>query len=232
MTARKPNPDGPKERGFGRWLPGVLLAGLLPFTVAASEARSPHADGDPVVVTGLVTDPDGAPLADLQVVLKASRANFNFLEMRRVERDSTRVSTRSDSRGEYSLRWPWDRYYNRFEILVGIPIRRADGESLRVFEQIDITRRILRESPVVVTVVVEESAALRRLREFLSTIRSEDQRRTYEEMGQPDRVETVNYPTHQEISWWYFESGRAFRFRDGQLQRVVRFEPVERFQQQ
>jgi hypothetical protein len=45
-------------------------------------------------------------------------------------------------------------------------------------------------------------------------------------MGKPDRIRNVQYPRHLESSWWYFESGRVYRFRDGRLEQVVPFDPV------
>lgn len=207
-----------------------LLAAALAVCLAAPAAEAgPYRDGDPVVVTGLVTDRDGAPLADLRVVLEVSRTTFNLLELRRTQRETTRVAARTDANGEYTVRWPWDRFYNTFELLVGVPVRRADGDGLSVFERVDITRRVLQGSPAVVTVTVEDTERLARLREFLDTIRSADQRRTYQDMGQPDRVQTVAYPDRREVSWWYFGAGRVYRFRDGELERVDRFEPVPRF---
>ena len=33
----------------------------------------------------------------------------------------------------------------------------------------------------------------------------------------------------EEVTWWYFLVGRAYRFVDGQLDEISRFEPVETF---
>ncbi len=48
-------------------------------------------------------------------------------------------------------------------------------------------------------------------------------------MGRPDRLKTFDYPDYEEVSWWYFADGKAYRFRDGKLDQVVHFEPVEPF---
>jgi hypothetical protein len=45
-------------------------------------------------------------------------------------------------------------------------------------------------------------------------------------MGRPDRIRNVQYPGYLESSWWYFESGKVYRFHDGRLQQVVPFDPV------
>ena len=60
----------------------------------------------------------------------------------------------------------------------------------------------------------------------MASVRTDDQRKVYQEMGKPDRIRNVQYPGHLESSWWYFESGRVYRFRDGRLEQVVPFDPV------
>jgi acyl-coenzyme A synthetase/AMP-(fatty) acid ligase len=65
------------------------------------------------------------------------------------------------------------------------------------------------------------------LREFVASVHSDDERKVYDEMGRPDKVERVQYPERTEVSWWYFDAGRVYRFRDGRLEQVVPFEPVK-----
>ncbi len=77
-----------------------------------------------------------------------------------------------------------------------------------------------------VSITVEDRRFLDSLRQFLASIQTEDQRKVYQEMGKPDRIRNIQYPTYLEASWWYFESGRVYRFRDGRLEQVVPFDPV------
>jgi len=77
--------------------------------------------------------------------------------------------------------------------------------------------------------VVSDADFVRNLREFLATISSEDERRVHRQMGEPDKVERIDYPDHREVSWWYFESGKVYRFRDGRLEQIEPFDPVEGF---
>ncbi|HEY4588471.1 MAG TPA: hypothetical protein VII86_04560, partial [Thermoanaerobaculia bacterium] len=80
--------------------------------------------------------------------------------------------------------------------------------------------------PAVVGVTVENRQFLDNLRQFLASIQTDDQRKVYQEMGKPDRVRNVQYPGYLESSWWYFEAGRVYRFRDGHLEQVTPFDPV------
>lgn len=205
----------------------VLSALLLP--APAAEARSRYEDGERIRITGLVTDPAGRPIPQLHVVLEASRGYFNLRRFQRDKKDVTRLSGLTDERGEYSLEWPWNGYYNTFELLVGIPVRRPDGEKLKILERVDITRRIEKGSPVVSAVVVSNVDFVTNLRQFLATIRTEEERRIYQQAGKPDRVERLEYPEHTEVSWWYFASGKVYRFRDGRLVKIDPFEPVKGF---
>lgn len=207
----------------------LLAACLLLVALPAGAAQSAYEDGQRIELTGIVTDPAGLPIQELHVMLEASRSSFSFRHFRREKRDTTRLTDLTNERGEYSLEWPWNRYYNTYELVVGIPIRRPDGEHLKELERVDITRRIERGSPVVSALVVSDAGFVRNLREFLATITSEDERRVHQQMGEPDKVERVNYPDHQEVSWWYFESGKVYRFRDGRLEQIEPFDPVEGF---
>jgi hypothetical protein len=204
----------------------LLLLGLGAVTTTAAAAAR-YAQGDRIQVTGLVSDRSGRPLEGIRVVLEVSRNTLSFRTFRREPKDVRRVSATTDAKGTYTLEWPWDNYFNHYEVLAGIPVRKAQGkESFEVLAQEDVTRRIQAGSPAVVSLVAENAQFVEKLRQFLAAIKTDDERRIYGEMGKPDKVERLLYPGYTEASWWYFESGRVYRFRDGHLEQVVPFTPV------
>jgi 5-hydroxyisourate hydrolase-like protein (transthyretin family) len=201
-----------------------LLAAAAAFAPAAA-AR--YAQGERIQVTGAVADAQGQPLPEVRVTLEATRTYFSIRALRRTtDKEIRRVSATTDAAGQYTLTWPWDSYFNHFEVVAGVPVRTAAGERLQELARQDVTRRVQAGSPAVVAVTVEDRRFLDSFRQFLASIRTEDQRRVYQEMGKPDRIRNVQYPAHLESSWWYFESGRVYRFRDGRLEQVVPFDPV------
>ena len=48
-------------------------------------------------------------------------------------------------------------------------------------------------------------------------------------MGIPAKVDRMKLTTHEEVTWWYFEAGKAYRFRSGRLIETSEFEPVAPF---
>lgn len=217
--------DHPRKSPLARLLLAfsLLAAALAPAAFAAA----PYEDGQHLQFTGIVSDKQGQPLTGVKVVLEVSRTYFSVRHLRREAADMRKVSGTTDARGEYSLDWPWDSYFNHFEIAVGVPVRKAKEERLEELERLDITQRALASTPVVSAIVVQNAEFITHLREFLASVRTEDEHKVYDEMGRPDRVENVRYPGWLEVSWWYFEFGRVYRFRDGRLQQVVPFEPVK-----
>ena len=204
----------------------LLLGSLAP---AATAARSPYAQGDEVLFTGLVTDAAGRPVPDLQVTLEASRAVFNFKQLGRVRENTRKLATVTDERGEFSLPWRWDDYFNRFDLVVAVAVRTADGEELVELQRIDISRRSQQGSPVVSPVQLDDTELVESRQQFLAALDSEDERKVYEQAGQPERMDQVRFPDHEEVTWWYFRHGRAYRFHDGTLRQVIPFDPVEPF---
>jgi len=208
----------------------LMLAPLLLLLV--SPAVSPvfaarYDQGERVQVTGIVTGRDGRPLQGIRVSLEASRSYFSLRQLRKTAADDVRrVSALTNATGEYTLEWPWDSYFNHFELVSGVPVRKGRQDRMEELAREDVTKRLLAGSPVVVSPVIENTKFLDSLNQFLAMVRSADEQRTYEEMGKPDRVKRLQYPDHVEDSWWYFESGRVYRFRDGRLEQVVPFTPV------
>jgi len=85
---------------------------------------------------------------------------------------------------------------------------------------------------VVVAMVVQNAEFITALRSFLAGITSDDERRVYRDQGKPDKVEERVYEDgsgRKDASWWYFASGQVYRFRDGVLDGVDRFDPVKDF---
>ena len=215
-----------------RRLPALAITTLLvalAVSLPAVAARSPYAQGDEVVFTGVVTNAAGLPIPALQVTLEASRAAFNFRRLGRVRENATRLATVTDERGEFSLPWRWDDYYNRFDLIVSVSIRTAEGESMVELQRVDLSRRTHQGSPVVSAIQLADTELVDSRREFLAALNSDDERRVYEQAGLPERTDRVRFPSYEEVTWWYFRHGRAYRFRDGILNQVVPFDPVEPF---
>jgi hypothetical protein len=193
----------------------------------APAAAARYDQGQRIQVTGLVADAQGQPLSDIRVVLEVSRTYFSMRELRRTaDKDVRRVSATTNSHGEYTIEWPWDSYFNHFELVAGVPVHTRAGESVQELTREEVTRRVEAGSPAVIALSIQNRQFLDNFRQLLASIQTEDMRRTYQEMGKPDRVRNVQYPGHLEISWWYFDAGKVYRFRDGRLDQVVPFDPV------
>ena len=208
------------------WAWALLWVLLAPVPVTAAR----FAQGDRVQITGAVTDQQGRPLSDVRVTFEATRTYFSVRRFQRTQTEEIRrVTAVTDAGGQFTLQWPWDSYFNHFELVVGVPVRKARKENLIELAREDVTRRLEGGSPVVVSLVVSNQNAqfVVKLRELLASIKSDDERRVYDEMGKPDKVERVQYPGRTEVSWWYFDAGRVYRFQDGRLEQVVPFEPVK-----
>lgn len=215
-----------RPQGPARAIPSLAVLALLLLAAAVPTLAARYAQGERIQVTGIISDKQGQPLANVNVALEVSRNTFSFRELRRTPKDTRRVSAVTNAQGEYTLVWPWDSYFNQFDLVVGVPVRKSQGERLEELARVDITQRMLAGNPVVATATVENARFLTNLRAFVASVQSEDERRVYEEMGKPDEVKRVQYPNHLEASWWYFEAGKAYRFRDGRLEQVVPFDPV------
>lgn len=220
----------------------VLLASALCFCGLIGAEASLYREGEKVELRGVVTDAEGLPLPDMTVQLEIGRYAFDWRKFRKTKSHVHKAATTTDPSGAYAFEWTWYDYYNDFQLTVGMNVRDADlQERFQTLHRESIGPRVALGSPVVVDLIVRDSPFLdtrpspppptdeqtaATTRESASETGSDDERRIREEMGQPDRVQTLEYPDYDEVTWWYFEKGKAYRFREGKLQQVVRFEPV------
>jgi hypothetical protein len=212
--------------------PRFARAALAAAALLAAHPAFAYTKGETVRLTGEVADAKGRPVPGVTVALSASRSYFSVRHLRSAEASPRTVSTTTDERGRYALDWPWDDHYNRFELEAGIPVRRAHGDGLEVLARQDLSETLVRraaEGPVVTPLRVKDADYVRRVRGFVAGLASADERRVYDEMGHPDEVKDVRFPDHDEVSWWYFESGKAYRFESGRLAQVLSFDPVKPF---
>ena len=210
----------------------IAVIAAIATISARPAAATPYSDNERVQFTGVVSDPAGRPVAGVQVVVEVARRYLSLRQLRRAEKDVRRVGASTNAQGAYAIEWPWDGYFNHFQLLAGVTVRHGREEHLEVLESEDVTERVLAGSPIVSAIVLHDRGRVDRMRDFVASVQSADQRRVYEEMGVPDDVKRVNFAGREretEVSWWYFEAGRVYRFRDGRLDQVEHFDPVQRF---
>jgi hypothetical protein len=209
-----------------RW---SALVALLPLFLNPTPAAAVHyGQGEKVQFIGVVADAQGRPLQGVRVVLEASRSYFSFKQFHRADKDSRRLSAESDAKGEYTIEWPWDEYFNHFKLSAGLPVRKGRSDTFHNLDEIDVTDRVNAGAPVVSTLEVHDRAFYDHLHAFLASVQSDDERRVFNDMGTPDDVKQVQYAggSAAEVTWWYFESGKVFRFGDGKLEQTSDFAPV------
>ncbi len=198
-----------------------LAAGALLGSAAPAVALS---TGDPVTISGRVTDTAGHPLGGIRIVLEASRKS-----LRPGENEVRRVAANTDGQGAYTLTWPWDPYFNRFAVQAGVAVRQGKSERLEVFERQSLSARQMQGGLVTLPLILRDAERLAKIRSFEAQVRSDDERRVFAELGQPEEVRIVEYPDRREVTWWYFERGQAYRFESGRLAEVIRFDPIRKF---
>ena len=209
----------------------ALIVGLLlPLKAdAAWPWKKKYERGEKVELTGIVTDADGRPLDGVQLILEASRRAFRLRHLARETVDSFRVSARTGSRGDYSVLWPWNSYYNHYELLVAVPYRKKGRDTLEILHRVNVTDAAGKGNPIVTPIQVPDVSFLNALRSFLATVDTADEKRVYQEQGQPGKVEQIGTGGSVGASWWYFDTGRIYRFEAGKLVETKTFDPVKEF---
>ncbi len=195
----------------------------------AIEKSRGYERGQIVIIAGVASDLDNQPVADLEVVLEASRHSFDYLRFRKHRPVVRKVSTTTSANGAFEIQWPWDKGFNRFSLVFGITVKEPGGERFHVLHREDLSHRIEHGSPVVSSVQIADTSFLDSFLEFRAGLESETQREVYREAGKPDKVRERVSADGTDVDWWYFELGKVYRFRNGELREVENFEPVRPF---
>lgn len=199
----------------------LVLAG-----VAASGAWAEPRAGDVVRVAGRVVDAAGEPIAGATVVLEAYRTGFDLLRMKRRDQPPVLSPTTTGEDGRFALDWSWNRIHDRFELVVGAAVNHGGEASVEAFLRNDATAAMAGDQANGLRLVVDDDGVLRWLVGFAASGGSEDERKIFGELGRPDRVDREQRDDGLEITWWYFDIGKAYRFVGGRLTELVHFDPV------
>ncbi len=215
-----------------RRIAAAVLVAALVLPAASSGAglfrkKGPYRKGQVVAFTGQVADAGGRTLGGATVMLEVSHTSFRLEKMSRETSDTLRQPVTADGSGNYRVDWRWDRFYNTFALVVALKVREDGADKYEVFHRLEITGRVTGGNPVEVPLVLEDTAAFDELRAFLGSVDSDDEKRVYQEMGRPDRIDAGEAHYDPDQSWWYFAAGKVYRFRDGKLDQVVPFEPID-----
>jgi len=156
----------PRRERAPRSDPVLLALALLGAVSALSPgsparaASAPYGQGERVRITGIVTDGRGTPLASVSVALVAARSSFSLRQLKASDKDLRQVTATTGAKGEYAIEWAWDNYYNSFEVQVGLPVREGREEHTSVLARQDITQLLLKGTPVVPALVVQNAALI------------------------------------------------------------------------
>src|SRR5579864_6617510 len=100
----------------------TVATGAIVTLGASPAAATPYDDREPVQFTGTVSDPAGRPVPGVQVVVEVSRRYLSLRQLRRAEKDARRVGALTNAQGAYTIEWPWDGYFNHFQLLAGVSV--------------------------------------------------------------------------------------------------------------
>ncbi len=208
----------------------ALVCGALLWVPATAADEAVLRKGDHVLFSGRVTGADGEPVSSVTVLLELSRTSFSLKRFKQVNKNTLRIPVTATVDGRYLHDWRWDGYYNTFELAAAVPGGPGDFEILHRIEVTDSVRQGVlpadgtRNLAVVTPLAVDGGGDLGWVRRLLAGTAGDDENRVFREMGRPERADDHGDGA---TSWWYFEAGKVYRFRDGALEEVETFEPIK-----
>ena len=221
-------PGGFAPRWSSILLPALLLVGLLLATgvqAQENEGRTTPRRGERIQVLGQVLTGANTALPGVHVLFEATGPDFRLRTLTRGRKDAVVVPAITDGGGRFALDWAWVGGYDRFELAVAVPVIPDGLPSFQVLQRWDVTAPVIGGGPVEVALPMADGATSDWLLRFADGRASADETRTFQEVGLPERVEGPD-AVLREVSWWYFEAGKVYRFRDGSLLQVIHFDPI------
>ena len=211
----------PSSRRRKVWVVALAVCWMAGFgllaTVDGAQAQTQH-------ISGQVRDADGQAIGGVHVVLEASRTAFRLRSFKRQTSAPVQLPTVTDADGRFNFAWQRDRHFTDLQLLVALPVQKAGVDTFEVFHQQDISAQVQgANGPVEILLAVEDSTQLDWLRRFLDGKAHPDEDKVFREMGRPERLD--HDPILDESSWWYFDLGKVYHFRGGQLDQVTHFDP-------
>ncbi|MEM7587275.1 MAG: hypothetical protein AAF560_28065 [Acidobacteriota bacterium] len=204
-----------------RWLVAVLTAALV-CPISAADYR--YSKGDDVTIQGRVVDSNGVGVASATVLLELSRTKFQILQFKKVKSSTLRIPVTSGDQGQYLHKWRWDGFYNTFELAVAMPVTIDGREDYEVVHRVEITPQVRQGSPVEASLVLQDTDYLEWLRRFSNGLASSEEKRIFQELGRPDRIDAYDEGA---FAWWYFQIGKVYRFRKGEIEQIEPFDPIQ-----
>ncbi|HLF56216.1 MAG TPA: hypothetical protein VI942_05150 [Thermoanaerobaculia bacterium] len=209
-------------------LAALAAAAAAPAGAQMFSRKAKFEPGETVRFAGTVSAPGGAPLADIDVAVEGWKRGVDVRELSFVRANRTRVTARSDERGEFTIDWTWSDEHSKFAVVAFVPYRGVDGDTEYELASVEVTKRLRDGSPVTVTLAVPAAgiAFMQRLRDFEASLVTEDEKTVYAQLGLPERVDRTQVGDAIETAWWYFAHGRVCRFRDGVRREIQSFPPI------
>jgi len=225
INAQRRSPRKPRHTGRRALVATAVSAVLLALPVGSKAQTAPRT----IDISGVISDPAGHPLPEVTVVFEAARRGLSLRGLRMETGKTEERRAVTNQRGLYTVHWPYDPFFNHFEVRVEIPVRKPDGEHSEILAHAELSNVGSGSNPVVANLTVQRAELLRSLKEFLAQIDTADERSVYQKMGKPDEVDRHQASGQEESAWWYFEAGKVFFFQSGKLQETRQFTPVRPF---
>ena len=199
----------------------VLAVALSLWTVGPAEAQ--RKDGDVVKVSGQILDDEGVPVSGVSVLLEATRTTYSWLKRKKETEPPLQQIGQVDAEGRFEIPWSWHRRYNAFALTVAMEVTRGGQPDYEILHRQDLTTEMTGGAPVHVFITLKEAGYVRWLESYIAGQATEDEEQVFGDNGRPDRIKVDD----RESSWWYFTAGKVIRFRDGKLDQVIHFDPMD-----
>ncbi|MFN3476342.1 MAG: carboxypeptidase-like regulatory domain-containing protein [Candidatus Methylomirabilales bacterium] len=174
------------------------------------------------VLTGLVTDEAGSPVARTPVLLVGRTLDLNIrLQYQELGRKELRTLTDED--GRYRFEFVPAEVGNHF-VLFFYDREGFDSVKFQKPDPLDVTKRLKTEAVVTIDQILRPHPNWGEVERLINTYGpNSDRGKILRQLGLPERREAAG----KVETWWYYSKGQSFRFSDGSLEGTFQFEPIQ-----